>query len=105
MSSLQHRFSGLPSHQVASTPSVDNPLRYSMLKVTPKPITPLMAHAKGECQCDACLQGICPGCGHMRFIHRKDGGCMYRMGRDLGVGMDAGGDCPCLLGPDDSQQA
>lgn len=25
---------------------------------------------------------------------------MYRLGRDLGVGMDQGGDCPCPLGPE-----
>jgi len=39
--------------------------------------------------------GDCPDCAHMLWLHRTEGGCMYRSRGNAGVGMDEAGDCPC----------
>lgn len=48
-------------------------------ELAPEHVVKHRAH-KGQCGCAAHAQGVCPRCGHLFFVHGKDG-CMYSVNR------------------------
>lgn len=60
--------------------------------------------SKGECKCEAHDMGVCPECGHLLWVHSKNGGCFYRMTHETGKTMDEAGDCPCKVARPPSPQ-
>lgn len=44
--------------------------------------------SKESCQCVICKMGVCPECGHLLWVHSKDG-CLYSIHDATGMC------CPC----------